>query len=72
MPVVRMDVRERPDHRVPVQSRLNPRITTDVIRIVVIEKAVAERLPKDRERHREQRDADRQFQNNAGTHNGQL
>lgn len=72
MPVVRMNVRERPDRAVPIQSGLNLRISTDVIGIVVIEEAVAERLPEDRERYRDQRDADRQFQNEAGTHHRQL
>ena len=47
MPIIRMDVSERPNHILPSQSRLDLRILTDVKRIVEINKTVLRGFAED-------------------------
>jgi hypothetical protein len=68
MPVVGVNVRERPNNILQVQPRLNLRVLTDVRRIVEINEIVPERLAKDRPRDRDQRGADRESQSKLGAH----
>ena len=69
MPVVGMNVGERPDHVLPIEPGLNPRIVAYVNGVVVIHEVVPERLPENHKRDRDQREANRDFQNQLGAHN---
>src|SRR5207244_2512343 len=69
MPIVGMHVRECPQNVLPRQSCLNLRVLAHVNPVVVIDEAMAKRLPKNRERDRHQGNADCEFQNELGAHN---
>ena len=58
MPVLRMDMRERPDNPAPGQARAHVRVVEHVKRIVIIDELMAERLSKHRPRDRDQNDND--------------
>ncbi len=61
MPVVRMNVRERPDDILPRHAALDLTILADVARIVIINKAVLQSLAEDGPGDRDQYRADRDF-----------
>ena len=58
VPVLRMHVREGPDHAIPVQTRNDVRIIYDVTRIVEVDELMANGLPKNRPRQRYDSGAD--------------
>ena len=53
MPIVGMDVGERPGHTVPAQAATNLVIFADVNRIIEVDEPVANRLAEDRPRNRD-------------------
>ena len=69
MPVVGMNVGERPNDILPIEPGLNPRILAYINAVVVIHELVPERLPKNRKRDCDQREANCDFKNELGAHN---
>ena len=58
MPVLGMNMRERPRDATPAQSRTHVRVIEHVKRIVIINELVMERLSEHRPRDRDQKEAD--------------
>ena len=68
MPVVIIEMSERPSHSRNREALSNIRILVNVFVIVVIDEVVSERLRKNRKCERDQRDRNREFQNELGAH----
>ena len=64
-----MDVGERPSNALPAQSGTNVVIFADVNRVVEVDEFMADRPAENRPRNRDQRNANREFQNGLGAHN---
>jgi len=58
MPVLRVDVRERPDDAAPGKARAHVRVVEHVERIIVIDELMVECLPEHRPDDRDQNDND--------------
>ena len=58
MPVLRMNVRERPSNAVPAQAGANVRVLDHVSRVVIIDELKAKRLTEDRPGDRKDKNAD--------------
>ena len=69
MPIMGMDVGERPSNALPAQSGTNVVIFADVNRVVEVDEVMADRLAENRPRNRDQRGTNREFQNELGAHN---
>jgi len=69
MPVVGMNVGEGPDNTLPVQTCMDLRIFANIIWIVEVDEFMADRPAENRPRNRDQRGANREFQNELGAHN---
>jgi len=58
MPVLGMDMRERPTNPVPAQSRAHVWVVVDVKRIVIVDELMMKSLAEDRPRNRDQKNSD--------------
>ena len=68
VPVVGMNVCERPPNVLRAETRFDVRIISDVRRVIVIDKGETVRLPKNSERDRDQSKTDRDSESKFGAH----
>ena len=69
VPIVFIEMRERPADSRQAQSARNLSVFVNVFVVVVVHEIVAERLAKDGPRERDQNGADRESQSELGAHN---